>query len=110
MMGELLIGLEDPFTKGSVGIIGEEMYIIIRGKNEILFSNGQRWVGEKSSVSQLVLFDESEVIHQCKLPKNFTNKDFFISFFSPSLVRHIDLKNYKGVYFVRNKKESKEVE
>ncbi len=98
----LSINENECFSKGGLGIIRPEVYVVTRSvSNEILLSHGQRWVGEMGSRRQvLFVFGDKVVEHPTQAVAFDLSKAIVISF-QEERIYFYDFAAGKGGYYRR---------
>ena len=87
---------EEGITKGAVGVINSEVFILLEEEQNAAMLSGERWVGLKSSESQLIFVKDGR-ISEPQLDLDLSK--FVVISFARSEVRYIDfVGNRRGIY------------
>ena len=102
LLGEIVFN-DRKLKKGGVGVIGNDVFVIVDGtRNEIVFGN-ERWEGGPVTVPETVLTDGHQVL--CSVRDIDPGETRFI-FFSPTEVRYIDQMTRSGGVYLRRSAQS----
>jgi hypothetical protein len=90
------------FAKGGVGIISENLYIVVKSaKNELVLSTGGKWVGLDASKPEVVIFFEGRIWSPQGLPDRFNLSNAVVVSFERDKIRFFDFRKMSGGYYRR---------
>jgi hypothetical protein len=92
------------FPKGGLGIIRDDLYVVLRSdSNELRSGSGgrDRWTGNASDDSQLVVFFRGKILDQDLMPTGFNLAEAVVVSFEGNVVRFFDFSTMSGGYYKR---------
>jgi len=98
----MLIAENECFPKGQLGIINQDLYIVLNSKNnELILKNGERWIGADSWRKQVVFVSGQEVVEGVNIPSAFTLEKHVIVSFEGYKVSFFDFRSGVGGFYRR---------
>lgn len=90
------------FAKGGVGIIDQDLYIVVKSaKNELIFSGANKWLGLDATQNEVVIFFGGKIFPQNVLPDRFDLSKAVVVSFEGNKVRFFDFRKMSGGYYSR---------
>ncbi len=91
------------FSKGGVGIINPDVYIVVRSNNNelILGNNRKHWIGLPSDRKQIVIVIGDQVMNPDALPDDFKLSKAIIILFERDKIRFLDLAGAQAGFYRR---------
>jgi len=89
-------------SKGGIGIISKDLYIVLKSKkNELFFTAGERWTGREVTSPEVVVVFEGRFWLAQELPNKFDLSKSIVVSFEGDKVRFFDFDRMSGGYYRR---------
>jgi hypothetical protein len=101
-VSEKMFAKNQYFSKGGIGIISKNFYIVVKSNNnELILNDGKRWVGKSADVSEVVIFYDGRIWSQESLPDGFDLSKTVVISFETNKIRFFDFRQMDGGYYKR---------
>lgn len=96
------------FSKGGVGLINNDLYVITKeSKNKVIIGKNE-WIGNNYNEQQLIVTDDSKVLSVINLGPNFKNRKLHFILFKPDVIFFYDWDKFQGGFYKRDVTTSNE--
>jgi hypothetical protein len=98
LLGKLVLD-KNGWRQGGVGMIKENIFVILDDKFNGIKISGNNWKGQESYKNEIVFLDGKQVLESLG---GVDLAKIIIVIFTPSEVRYIDLSDFRGAKYIRN--------
>lgn len=95
----LLLDAKD-ISKGGVGIIRGDVYVVTRSPKNEVFAGKDKFVGTTFDTPEIFVFSRGKFVGNIRLPMG-GDDDVLFALFTPKKIRIFDWKEFIGFYYTR---------